>query len=185
VLFEDCVAEDNDRAGFYFCVRANHVTVRNCTFSGNVACGVSVGTRDCYNRIEDCRMIDNDGPGILIRPTDRPVEVHTCHIAGCEVKRNARANGRGQIDIRGEAHDLALVNNDIAGLSPEQERAGIYIGPSAQRIWLQDNRFQACFPEVIADPVSLAKEEKGLKCGVNAAQAIHFRHLFPSLADLG
>ncbi|MBN1584325.1 MAG: right-handed parallel beta-helix repeat-containing protein [Anaerolineae bacterium] len=184
-LFEDCIAEDNDAAGFYFCVRANHITVRNCTFRGNVTCGLSIGTRDCYNRIEDCRMVDNAGPGILVRPTDRPVEVHSCHISGCEVRGNARSGGRGQIDILGEPHDLALVNNDIAGLSSEQGKAGIYAGPSAQRIWLQDNRFQACFPDVIADPASLTKTELLLPCGLDAAQAVHFRHLFPVPADTG
>jgi hypothetical protein len=178
VLFEDCVAEDNGRAGFFFCVRANHVTVRNCTFSGNVACGISVGTRDCHNRIENCRIVGNDGPGILIRSTDRPVEVHSCHISGCRVERNARQRGRGQIDILGEAHDLAFTDNDIYGLLPEQERAGIYVGPSAQGIWLGDNRFQGCFPDVIADPASLAEEARSLKCGMDAVQDVDLRHLF-------
>lgn len=178
VLFEDCVAEDNGRAGFFFCVRANHVTVRNCTFSGNVACGISVGTRDCHNRIENCRIVGNDGPGILIRSTDRPVEVHSCHISGCRVERNAGERGRGQIDILGEAHDLAFTDNDIYGLLPEQERAGIYVGPSAQGIWLGDNRFQGCFPDVIADPASLAEEARSLKCGMDAVQDVDLRHLF-------
>jgi hypothetical protein len=180
VLFEDCVAEENGRAGFYFCVRANHVTVRNCTFSGNVACGISVGTRDCYNRIEGCRIVGNDGPGILIRPTDRPVEVHSCHISGCQVEGNVRQSGRGQIDILGEAHDLAFTNNDIVGLLPDRERAGIYVGPSAQAIWLRDNRFERCFLDVIADPAALAKDTVPFGCGVDAVQEHHFRHLFQS-----
>jgi hypothetical protein len=179
VLFEDCVAEGNGRAGFYFCVRANHVTVRGCAFSGNVDCGISVGTRDCYNRIENCRIADNRGPGILIRPTARPVEVHSCHISGCQIQRNAVDGGRAQVDILGEAHDLALVDNEIVGLGSEVERAGIYVGPSAQRIWLHGNRIQGCFPEVIADPASLAGEGGAFECGVDAAQGVHFRHLFP------
>ena len=180
VLFEECVAEDNGRAGFYFCVRANHVTVRACAFSGNVACGISVGTRDCYNRVEACRITDNRGPGILIRPTSRPVEVHSCHVSGCQIERNAVGSGRGQIDVLGEAHDLAFTDNEIAGLGPDLERAGIYVGPSAQRIWLRGNRIRGCFPELIADPASLAEEERSFRCGVDAAQEVHFRHLFPS-----
>jgi nitrous oxidase accessory protein NosD len=181
VLFEDCVAEDNGRAGFFFCVRANHVTVRNCTFSGNVDCGISIGTRDCHNRIENCRIVGNDGPGFLIRSAHRPVEVHSCYISGCRVEGNARRSGRGQIDILGEAHDLAFRDNDIAGLLPGYERAGIYVGPSAQRIWLQDNRFEGCFPRVVADPASLAEEEGPFECGVATAKEAHFRHLFLSL----
>jgi hypothetical protein len=178
VLFEDCVAEGNGRAGFYFCVRANHVTVQNCTFTGNVACGISVGTRDCHNRIEGCRIVENDGPGILIRRTVRPVEVHSCRVARCLVERNARESGRGQIDVLGDAHELAFVDNEIIGRGPEQERAGIYVGPSGQGIWVRDNRFQGCFPDVVADPACLAEEEKPLKCGVDAVQEVDFRHLF-------
>jgi polygalacturonase len=185
VLFEECVAEDNGRAGLYFCVRANHVTVRGCTFSGNVDCGISVGTRDCNNRVENCQIADNRGPGILIRPTSRPVEVHSCHVSGCQIERNAVGSGRGQIDVLGEAHDLAFTDNEIAGLGPDAERAGIYIGPSAQRIWLCDNRIHACFPELIADPASMAEEERSFRCGVDAAQEVHFRHLFPSAVEQG
>ena len=177
VLFEECVAEDNGRAGFYFCVRANHVTVRRCTFSGNVSCGISVGTRDCYNRVKDCQISDNSGPGILIRPTSRPVEVHSCHVSGCRIERNAAASGRAQIDVLGEAHDLAFTDNTISGLGPDHERAGVYVGPSAQRIQLRENRIRDCFPEVVADPVSLT-EGRSFECGVDAAQEIHFRHLF-------
>lgn len=29
-LFEDCSGDHNKRAGFFFCVRANHITVRGC-----------------------------------------------------------------------------------------------------------------------------------------------------------
>jgi hypothetical protein len=177
-LFEECTSEGNGRAGFYFCVRANHITVRGCTFSGNVDCGISVGTRDCYNRIESCRIAGNQGPGILIRPTSRPVEVHSCHVSGCQIERNAAQSGRAQVDILGEAHDLAFTGNDIAGLGSAQDRAGIYVGPSAQGIWLHGNRIHDCFPEVIADPASLAEEEGAFACGMNAAEKVHFRHLF-------
>jgi len=183
VLFEECVAEDNGRAGFYFCVRANHITVRRCTFSGNVHCGISVGTRDCHNRIENCQIADNRGPGILIRPTARPVEVHSCHVSACQIERNAVDSGRAQVDVLGQAHDLAFTDNEIVGLGPDAERAGIYIGPSAQRIGLRGNRIHGCFPELIADPASLAEEEGAFECGVDAAQEVHFRHLFPSAVE--
>jgi hypothetical protein len=177
-LFEECTSEGNGRAGFYFCVRANHITVRRCTFSGNVDCGISVGTRDCYNRIESCRIAGNQGPGMLIRPTSRPVEVHSCHISGCQIEHNATESGRAQVDVLGEVHDLAFTDNEIAGLGPAQDRAGIYVGPSAQGIWLHGNCIQDCFPDVIADPASLAEEEGAFACGVDATEEIHFRHLF-------
>ena len=177
VLFEECAAKENDRAGFYFCVRANHVTVRNCAFWGNAVCGISVGTRDCHNRIEECRIVDNGGPGILFRATPRPVEVHSCCVSGCRVAGNARKTGHGQIDVLGDAHDLVLKDNEIVG-PPGQERAGIYVAPSAERIWLEGNQIDGCFPAVIGDSACLAAEEPPFACGIDAAQEIHFRHLF-------
>lgn len=177
-LFENCVAEDNGRAGFFFCVRANHMTVLGCEFRGNVACGISVGTRDCYNLIEDCRIIDNEGPGILFRSTPRPTEVHSCRVQGCRVEGNAHKTGRGQIDITSDAHDLVLVDNEIHGL-PEQERAGIYVAASTERIWLENNRIADCFPPVIGDAACFTTEEPAFACGIDAAHEVHFRHLIP------
>jgi hypothetical protein len=179
VLFEDCLAEGNGRAGFFFCVRANHVTVRRSVFRGNVDCGISVGTRDCYNLIEDCQIEDNEGPGILFRITPRPTEVHSCRVSGCHIAGNAWRTGRGQIDILSDAHDLAFVDNTISGLA-RQERAGIYVAPSAERIWLANNRIAECFPAVIDDGGCLAATESPFTCGRDAAQEVHFRHLMPS-----
>jgi hypothetical protein len=176
VLFEDCLAEGNGRAGFFFCVRANHITVRRCTFRGNVDCGISVGTRDCYNLIEDCRIEDNEGPGILFRANPRPTEVHSCRVFGCYIADNARRTGWGQIDILGDAHDLALVDNTIIGLAG-RERAGIYIAPSAQSIWLANNHITDCFPAIIGDRGCFAAAEPALACGYEAARENHFRHL--------
>jgi hypothetical protein len=175
-LFEDCVAEGNDADGFFFCVRANHITVRDCTFSSNGRCGVSIGTRDCNNRIERCQIADNRGPGILVRSTSRPVEVHSCHVSGCRIEGNARAQGHAQIDLLGDAHDLAFVENEIA-CAPEEQRIGIYLAPSTERIWLAGNQIEGCSPAVVAGPSSLASEEPSLECGVETVQEVHYRHL--------
>lgn len=176
VLFEDCVAAGNGRAGLFFCVRANHMTVRRCTFRANVDCGISVGTRDCYNAIEHCEIVDNAGPGILFRAQPRPTEVHSCRVSHCRIAGNARQTGRGQIDIRGAAHDLAFVENRIAGCAG-REGAGIYVPPSATSIWLAGNRIEGCFPDMIADPTSLARGEPAFACGRDAAEPKDWRHL--------
>jgi hypothetical protein len=175
-LFEDCTAEGNEQAGFFFCVRANHITVRACTFVRNVACGVSVGTRDCYNLVEGCQIDDNKGPGILFRQTPRPVEVHSCRVTGCHIAGNAREHGNGQIDVLGDAHDLVFGGNHIEGM-PGLERAGIYLAPATERVWLGNNHLASCFPDVIADAASLAEQELPIDCGLDTVQAVHYRHL--------
>jgi hypothetical protein len=175
-LFQDCAAEGNGAAGFFFCVRANHITVRNCAFTDNHVCGISIGTRDCYNRIADCQITGNAGPGLLIRNTSRPVEVHSCHISGCRIRGNALDHGHAQVDVLGDAHDLILERNEIAG-SPEQEQAGIYLAPSTERIWLIENKIQDCTPPVIGSASVPADTAPRLECGTKAAHEIHYRHL--------
>ena len=94
VLFERCAGTGNGRSGFFFCVRANHITVCDCSFRDN-ALGISFGTRDCYNLIENCRMEGNRGAGLLVRQTPKPTEVHSCRVQKCQIKGNARVEGQG------------------------------------------------------------------------------------------
>jgi hypothetical protein len=174
--FERCVGDGNDAAGFFFCVRANHITVRDCTFTNNRACGISVGTRDSFNRIERCRAEENAGPGILFRDCRRPVEVEAVQVRDCRIIANAWESGRAQVDILGDAHNLALTGNTIIGRD-EPQRAGIFIAPAATHIWLNGNTIEGCSPEVIALEGALAAQAPELACGAEAAQPIHARHL--------
>lgn len=176
VLFEHCESQNNELAGFFFCVRANHITVRGCSFVENRVAGVSVGTRDCYNLVEDCDMVGNEGPGLLLRPNVRPVEVHSCVFRGCRLRENARSTGRGQIDVLGDAHDVILEANEIQGLAGE-EKAGIYVAPSARGIWLDGNTIRDCFPDVVANDGQRAAEAPAFDCGRDQAEPAHFRHL--------
>lgn len=175
-LFEDCVAEKNGAAGFFFCVRANHITVRACAFNGNHACGISVGTRDCHNRITACEMTDNAGPGLLIRNTSRPVEVHSCYVSGCRIEGNAFEHGHAQVDVLGDAHDLVLEQNEIAGAT-EREGAGIYLAPSTEHIWLIENEIKGCFPAVVAARAPRTDAPPRFECGIEAVREMHYRHL--------
>jgi hypothetical protein len=175
-LFEDCLAKENGAAGFFFCVRANHIDVRTSAFRGNQACGISIGTRDCHNRIAGCQMVDNAGPGLLIRATSRPVEVHSCHISGCQITGNAADRGHAQIDVLGDAHDLVLERNQIAGASGH-ERAGIYLAPSTERIWLVENSIEGCVPALVGEQSQGSGSPPPLECGMEAAQDVHYGHL--------
>jgi len=176
VLFEDCVAEENGLAGLFFCVRANHISVKGSAFRRNRVAGISVGTRDCHNLVEDSEMVDNDGPGLLIRQSPRPVEVHSCAFRRCRISGNARQSGHGQVDVLGDAHDLILEENEVRG-TEGIERAGIYIAPAAQRIWLQGNDVQGCFPDAVGGPEQLADDAPEFACGHEATAERDFRHL--------
>ncbi|MBM3280070.1 MAG: right-handed parallel beta-helix repeat-containing protein [Candidatus Handelsmanbacteria bacterium] len=170
-LLEDCVAEGNGRSGFFFCVRANHITVRRGAFRNNQL-GVSIGTRDCYNLVEDCVVEGNRGAGVLVRQGPQPVEVHSCLIQRCQVEGNALQEGQAQVEVWGEAHDLIFAENRIGG-----GKAGVWISESARSIYLEKNHYHLCHPEVIAGPLGFAYQRPAFEHGYGTAGPAAFRHL--------
>ena len=174
VLFEKCRGEGNGRSGFFFCVRANHITVRDCAFNNNDT-GISIGTRDCYNLIEECAIEGNKTAGVLVRHTPRPTEVHSCAVRRCRIGGNAWEGGQGQIEVVADAHDLIFADNEISG-SPQRRGPGVFIAETAGAIYLQGNRFAACDPDVSAAAASLAAEID-IECGYDSGDETIFRHL--------
>lgn len=173
VLFERCTGRDNERAGFFFCVRANHITVRDCRFERN-AVGVSIGTRDCHNLIEGCTVEGNRGPGVLVREVPPSTEVHSCLIRNCTLASNSKESGTGQLDVVSPAYDLVLEGNEFEG---DNRTAGVSLAPAAHRIFVTRNRFADCTSEVAAASVSLAAARPEIDCGFGDWPQATFRHL--------
>jgi len=172
-LFERCAAGGNERSGFFFCVRANHITVRDCRFERNQL-GISIGTRDCHNLIEGCAIDGNEGAGVLVRETPRPTEVHSCRVRNCRIGGNARSAGQGQIEIVSDAHDLIFARNRIAG---NGTKPGIFAESSARNIHLEGNEFAGCKPEIECASESLAPGRPEIECGYGGWPERIFRHL--------
>lgn len=178
-LFEGCGGAGNERSGFFFCVRATRISVRRCAFRGN-GLGVSIGTRDCHNLIEDCAVVDNRGPGILARPTPSPTEVHSCEVRGCRITGNCRSEGRGQVEVATDAHDLVVSGNEVRG-SSERNAAGVYAEPTARNLYVGDNDIAGCEPGLLVPEQSLAGSRPQIECGYGTASERDFRHL-PAVA---
>lgn len=170
-LLEDCIGEGNGRSGFFFCVRANHITLRRGRFRGNQL-GISIGTRDCYNLIEDCAVEGNRGAGILVRQGPSPVEVHSCLIRRCRIEGNALQEGQAQVEVWGEAHDLVFADNQIGG-----GKAGVWVADNARAVYLENNHFRLCHPEVVAGPQGLSYRMPQFEHGYGTAGEAAFKHL--------
>jgi hypothetical protein len=168
--FAGCVADNNDKAGFFFCVRANHITVADCSFRGN-RLGMSIGTRDCHNAISGCTLENNRGPGVLVRKSPRPVEVHSIRIERCRVSGNAAEEGRGQIELTSDAHDLVVRDCEIGGGA-----CGIYVEETVGGVYLADNRID-CATSVQVDVASIAAVCPELEVGYGTADESIFLHL--------
>jgi len=180
VLFDGNTAFGNEKAGFYFCVRANHITIRRCRFEGNGGPGVSIGRRDCHNLIEDSRMLANNGPGLLVRATPVPTEVHSCLVRRCEIAGNNPGPGSAQVRVEADAHDLIFEDNTLRGLSGG---IGLMISDQAHRIWLGRNTVADC--AVDASGQGIARDRPEFSCGAEAATPAAFRHLFTDGIDSG
>ena len=176
-LFEDCDSHDNGDCGFYFCVRANHITVKNCRFTGNDT-GISIGTRDCQNLIEDCVAEGNAAAGILARSSPRPVEVHSIHVRRCTVGANAAAKGQGQIEILSEGHDFIVEDNTVhASQGKGADKPGIFVQDTVRDVFLQNNRITGCADDVTASADSLASTAPAIECGYGSGPDTIYRHL--------
>ena len=172
-LFSGCSAEGNGLSGFFFCVRANHITVRECAFRNNET-GVSIGTRDCHNLIEQCAIEENAEAGLLVRETPKPTEVHSCLIRDCRIGRNAFRGGKGQVEIQGDAHDLIFERNEISG---NREKPGVFAAPASSELYFEANRFSECGPQTAADASSLTDRRPRFECGYGEWPESLFRHL--------
>ena len=172
-LFEGCSSAGNGRSGFFFCVRASHITVNECSFESN-SIGISVGTRDCHNAIESCRIGRNRAEGVLLRPEGvRPVEVHSVRIAHCEIVGNAFEAGAGQVSIHADAHDIIIEDNRITGSN--RLLPAIHATPTASNIYLAHNTIEECGESVAA--ASLVADRPQITFGYRAAPEAAFRHL--------
>ena len=175
VLFENCQGKRNGKSGFFFCVRANHVTVRHCAFSDNEIVGVSIGSRDCYNLIEDCDISNNASSGIYVRQGAVPIEVHSCVIRDCRVRGNAHDTREAQIDIFGASHDLVIERNVIDGLG---ETSGIATADGTANIFLAQNEIANCAPKTAVD--GFTTTHPSFECGCESTKTTHSRHLKPN-----
>ena len=174
--FEDCVSTDNGKSGFYFCVRANHITVRGCTLERN-ANGVSIGTRDCHNLIESCRIADNKGPGVLARFTPESCRVHSCIVRNCDLAGNTTEEGEGQIAVLSGAHDLLVSGNRVT--TPDRGTPAIYVEPGCRGVCCVGNEVHGPGAPVQAPPDSLTDQAPAVVCGHGTATGRDYRHLDP------
>lgn len=178
-LFEDCDSHNNGNCGFFFCVRANHITVKDCRFTGNDT-GVSIGTRDCHNLIESCVVENNAAAGILARSSPRPVEVHSIHVRDCTVGNNAADKGQGQIEIVSSAHDFIVQDNKIgAAAGRGSDKPGIFVEDTVRGVFLSNNDISGCVGGggVVASADSLAEKAPVIECGYGSGSDKIYRHL--------
>lgn len=165
--FHDCQARRNRGSGFFFCVRANHITVSNCTFSHNQS-GMSIGTRDCYNVIRGCSFESNAGAGILLRAGVAPTEPHSLQIDSCRFVANGEDAASAQIEIEPGAHTMIIEHCQF------DAKLGIRAKSGLRNLFLHRNDGQA---KADLPDDALTEQRPQFQAGYSAATSNHWRHL--------
>jgi hypothetical protein len=119
-------------------------------------------------------MEGNRGAGVLVRQTPAPTEVHSCQVRQCRIGDNAVSEGRGQVEITSDAHDLAFEGNEIVG---DGAKPGFFVEDSVRAVYLANNTFVDTATEVEAQAESLAQTAPAIECGYGEWPEAIFRHL--------
>lgn len=147
-VFRNCTARGNS-LGFFFCWGVRDGLVERCSFTDNRDYGISFGHRDTDNVVRDCRIERNGKVGVLFRKEEN--EFYGGHrnvLERCEITDNGAAEAGCGVDIRGETHDIAIVDCSLGDTGSGIQKIGVRIGPKAQRIRLERNRFTRMLKQV-------------------------------------
>lgn len=138
----NCAGNGNGQ-GMYFCWCVTDGLVNNCTFSGNIKYGISIGHRNTDNIIRNCIIENNREIGILFRK-DEESEFFGGNrnlITDCIIKDNGtNKNGIG-IDIRWKTKDITIENTQFSNTTNGNQRIGIQISKDAGKINTSGNTF--------------------------------------------
>ncbi len=140
-VFKDCVARGNSQ-GIFFCWGVSDGVAENCTCSGNRDFGISIGHRDTDNRIIRCTIEANEKVGVLFREGKSGFrDPHRNTLENNMIRDNGFADEGVGIDIRGETHDVAILDCAIEDSGQGRQKVGVRIGPRASGTRLEGNRF--------------------------------------------
>lgn len=148
-VITNCTGNGNGQ-GFYFCWNVSDGYVDNCTFSGNIRYGISIGHRDTENIIQNCLIENNQEIGILFRK-DSDEEFYAGNrnlVKNCTIKDNGADKDGIGIDIRWKTKDITIENTKFISSRPGIQKIGIQISEDAERINTSGNTFEKIETEI-------------------------------------
>ena len=146
--FRDCVATGNSQ-GIFFCWGVSDGLAENCTCSGNRDYGISIGHRDTDNRITQCTIEANEKVGVLFRDGKSGFrDPHRNTLENNMIRDNGFASEGVGVDIRGETHDVAILDCTIEDSGQGKQKVGVRIGSMASGTRLEGNQFSGLEKDV-------------------------------------
>jgi hypothetical protein len=135
----NCIGNENSQ-GMYFCWCVTDGLVQNCTFSGNLKYGISIGHRNTDNIIQNCLIENNKEVGILFRKDEEPEFFggNRNLIQNCTIKDN----GTIGINVLWKTKDITIENNKFVNSPNGNQKTGILISKEAGKINTSGNTFE-------------------------------------------
>ena len=136
--------------GMYFCWNVTDGFVDNCTFSGNIKFGISIGHRDTDNIIQNCLIDNNKEIGIYFRKDDDDdfFAGNRNLIRNCTVKDNGTSRQGVGIDVTWKTKDITIENTKFISSKPGIQKIGIQIGKNAGKVNTSGNTFEKMDVEI-------------------------------------
>jgi parallel beta-helix repeat protein len=169
VVVEDCVVENNGglglhpgsgsqrpvlrrnrsigngQDGLFVCWRVKHGVFEENEIRGNGHVGISIGHKDTDNLFRHNVVAANGEAGVLFRNESEAMGAHRNVFEENRIVdngRDAKAESRAQIVIRGPHHDVVFRRNKIGGSTPgDAFRVGIAASRQANGLTVEGNEF--------------------------------------------
>lgn len=154
-IVRDSRAHDNGQDGIFLCWRVQHARYERNQSWNNGRDGISLGHKDTDNIFIGNTCRGNGRAGIYFRDEVAANAANRNTFEGNTVADNGRADEPGYgIRIEGETRDLKFVSNTIRSDRKDGvvvQPVGIYIGPKADAVVAEQNRFVGELQKAIVD----------------------------------
>ena len=137
-IMRNNLSHDNDSDGLFLCWRVKYGLFEGNELRNNGQFGISIGHKDTDNILRNNTIIGNRSHGVFFRNEPEYTGGHRNLLENNKIIGNGLDGDGSGIYIRGETHDINIINNEIS----DNMKYGIYIESKANRIKIIDNKIE-------------------------------------------
>jgi nitrous oxidase accessory protein NosD len=141
---------ERNELGLFWCWGVKYGLAEGNQMIENRNYGVSIGHNDTDNIMRNNKIVGSGKVGILFRDESRGVDFWPNRnvVENNLIENSGGADGIG-IDVQGKVKDVLLARNKLRETRKPENRTGIRISAQAERIDLNDNRFDGFARNVV------------------------------------
>jgi hypothetical protein len=145
------VCRNNGSDGIFYCLRVSFSLCEDNTLEQNGGFGISIGGRDTDHLVRRNTIRENAKSGIHFRDGDLAMAGSRNQIEANLLENNGRKDGSAEIDIRGAARDIHILNNTIRpGTRQGKPAVAVRVDRQADRIVVFGNKVEGAQVAAVA-----------------------------------